>query len=45
MAFWQLAYTYKWVTIEQLRLAVKTETNKYGDISPEEFEIITGEKF
>lgn len=45
MAFWQLAFTKKWVTIEQLRLAVKTETNSYGDITPEEFKTITGQDF
>lgn len=45
MAFWQLAYTRKWVTIEQLRLAVKTESNQYGDITPEEFKTITGQDF
>lgn len=45
MEFWQLAYTQKWVTAEQLRLAVKTETNPYGDITPEEFKIITGQDF
>lgn len=45
MAFWQLAYSRKWVTAEQLRLAVKTETNPYGDITPAEFKTITGQEF
>lgn len=45
MTFWQLAYKQKWVTAEQLRLAVKTESNPYGEISPEEYETITGIKF
>lgn len=45
MVFWNLAYKYKWVTIDQLRFAVKTERNPFGEITPAEFEIITGVKF
>ncbi len=45
MAFWQLAYSRKWVTIDQLRLVVKTEANPYGEITPEEFKTITGQEF
>jgi hypothetical protein len=45
MAFWQLAYTRKWVTIDQLRIAVKTDNNPYGQITPEQFQQITGEAF
>ncbi len=45
MAFWMLAYNAKWVSVAQLRLAVKTGSNPYGDITPEEFMAITGEKF
>jgi len=45
MAFWNLAYKYKWVTIDQLRLVVRTESNPYGEISPEEFKQITGQDF
>ncbi|MGG3012311.1 XkdX family protein [Brevibacillus parabrevis] len=45
MAFWNLAYKYKWVTIDQLRLAVKTDTNPFGEITPEEFKQITGQDF
>ncbi|MGG0939848.1 XkdX family protein [Brevibacillus centrosporus] len=45
MAFWNLAYKYKWVTIDQLRLAVKTESNPYGEITPEEFKQITGQEY
>lgn len=40
-----MAYKYKWVTIDQLRLVVKTEQNIFGEITPEEFATITGEKF
>ena len=45
MVFWNLAYKYKWVTIDQLRLAVRTESNPYGEITPEEFKTITGQDF
>ncbi|WP_232695467.1 XkdX family protein [Brevibacillus daliensis] len=45
MQFWQLAYEWKWVTIEQLCLAVRHEQNHYGDITREEFTIITGQDF
>lgn len=45
MAFWELAYSRKWVTIEQLRLVVKTKTNPFGEITPEEFKTITGVEF
>ena len=45
MAFWRLAYNMKWVTAEQLRLAVITESNKFGEITAEEYEEITDIKF
>lgn len=45
MAFWQLAYSRKWVTIDQLRLAVKTESNPYGQIAADEFKTITSEDY
>lgn len=45
MAFWQLAYNSKWVTIDQLRLAVKTEANPFGQISTDEFKQITNEEY
>ncbi|MDF1495226.1 XkdX family protein [Caproiciproducens sp. CPB-2] len=45
MAFWALAYTRKWVTIDQLRQAVLTDSNPYGQITPEQFQTITGEEF
>lgn len=45
MAFWDLAYRSKWVTIEQLRIAVKTNDKPFGAITPEEFAAITGESF
>ncbi|NRR20626.1 XkdX family protein [Brevibacillus sp. MS2.2] len=38
MAFWALAFSMKWVSAaEKLRLAVKTTSNPFGEISTEEF--------
>lgn len=45
MAFWKLAYNMKWVTLEQLRIVVKTEDNLGGEITPEQFKEITGQDF
>lgn len=45
MEFWKLAIERRWCTPEQLRLAVLTEDNPYGDITPEQYEEITGIKF
>ena len=45
MAFWKLAYNMKWVTAEQLRLAVITEDNPFGEITPEQYKEITGIPF
>ena len=45
MAFWQLAYSREWVTVDQLRLAVKTENNPYGQITADEFKTITSEDY
>lgn len=45
MVFWKLAYNMKWVTSEQLRLAVITESNKFGEITSEEYAEITGIQF
>lgn len=45
MAFWKLAYDRKWVTAEELRQAVLTAENPYGEITPEEYEIITSIPF
>ncbi|MGG1444047.1 XkdX family protein [Brevibacillus laterosporus] len=45
MRFWSLAYRYNWITAEKLRLAVQTETNPFGEITPAEYEEITGIKF
>ncbi|MEK4629753.1 MAG: XkdX family protein [Solibacillus sp.] len=43
MAFWKMAL--KWVTSEQLRIAVVTESNPFGEITPEEYKDITKQEF
>ncbi|WGV60119.1 XkdX family protein [Brevibacillus brevis] len=45
MTFWALAFSMKWITTEKLRLAVKTTSNPFGEISPEEFKQITNQEF
>lgn len=45
MAFWKIAYSEKWVTAEQLRLVVRTDSNPYGEITAEQYEEITKQKF
>jgi len=45
MNFWKMAYNMKWVSAEQLRLAVVTESNLYGEISVEEYKDITNKEF
>lgn len=45
MAFWKMAFNLKWVTAEQLRLAVMTESNPFGEISSEEYKEITKQDF
>ena len=45
MNFWTLAFNMKWVTTEQLKGAVITPTNRFGEITPEEYETITGIEF
>lgn len=45
MAFWKMAFNLKWVTAEQLRLAVMTGSNPFGEISPEEYKEITKHDF
>lgn len=43
--FWKMAYEAKWATIDQMRMVVYTESNRYGVITVEQFEEITGEPF
>ncbi|WP_419867371.1 XkdX family protein [Clostridium perfringens] len=45
MSFWAMAYKRKAINKETLRKAVKCEENPFGEITPEEFEEICGEKF
>ncbi|MFJ7891283.1 XkdX family protein [Lysinibacillus xylanilyticus] len=45
MNFWQIAFISRWVTSEQLRIAVKTETNPFGEITPEQYKEITKQDF
>ncbi|NGP57798.1 XkdX family protein [Paenibacillus thiaminolyticus] len=45
MTFWKLAFECKWIDAEGLRAAVKTESNPFGEISPEEYKQITGIDF
>ena len=45
MAFWKLAFNMKWVTAEQLRLVVLTEERTNGEITPEEYQELTGLQF
>lgn len=45
MGFWKMAFDLGCITAERLRLAVKTEENKYGEITPEEYKNITKVEF
>ncbi|MGE7021980.1 XkdX family protein [Solibacillus cecembensis] len=45
MVFWKMAFNLKWVTAEQLRLAVITESNKFGEVTGEEYKEITKQDF
>lgn len=45
MSFWKLAFDYGWVTAEQLKGAVKTVSNPYGEISELEYRQITGVEY
>lgn len=51
MGFWKLAFDFGWIdkdkelAAQKLRLAVKTDTNPFGEITPEEYKQITGKDF
>lgn len=45
MSFWKLAFDMKWVDATMLKGAVITDNNKFGEITPEEYKIITGQDF
>lgn len=51
MAFWKLAYDMGWIDRDKvaaatkLRLAVITESNPYGEITAEQYKLITNKDF
>lgn len=45
MSFWKLAFDMKWVDAETLKGAVITEQNRFGEITTEQYKIITGIDF
>ena len=51
MSFWQMAYNLGWIDVdkekaaEKLRIAVKTDINQFGEITPEEYKTITNIDF
>lgn len=42
MTFWKMAFNLGWVDAEMLKGAVITETNRFGEITPKQYEEITG---
>lgn len=45
MDFLKLAWEYQWITLEELKTLVITKATPWGDITPEEFKLITGQEF
>lgn len=45
MSFWEIAYRNKLVTKEELKGAVITEDNPFGEITKEQYKEITGDVF
>lgn len=45
MDWWKVAYKNEWITKEELRNVVKTPENPFGDITKEEFKMITDSEF
>ena len=45
MNFWNLAFTWGWVTATQLRAIVITDSMQFGELTKDEFKEITGEDF
>ncbi|WP_252214007.1 XkdX family protein [Clostridium sp. VAP41] len=41
MNFWKMAFEYEWITAEELKGVVKTESNKFGEITVEQYKEIT----
>lgn len=42
MSFWKLAFDMRWIDAEGLRGAVRTDSNPFGEITPEQYKEITG---
>ncbi len=40
-SFWRMAFNFKWVDATALKGAVKTDTNVFGEITPDEYKTIT----
>ena len=45
MEFWKMAFKFYWVTVEDLRIVVKIEKTSKREITPDEYEEITGIPF
>ncbi|WP_236897026.1 XkdX family protein [Clostridium beijerinckii] len=45
MEFWKMCFDMKVIDADFLRQAVITDTNKFGDITADQFKQITGEDF
>ncbi|WP_194189667.1 XkdX family protein [Clostridium chrysemydis] len=45
MEFWKMAWQYKAIDEEILRLAVRCESNPFGEITEDEFKLICGKDF
>ncbi|MEK4025768.1 XkdX family protein [Sporosarcina sp. FSL W7-1283] len=45
MSFWRDAFGWGWVTADQLRLMVITDTFAFGEITKQEYEDITGQPY
>ena len=43
--FWKMAYDMKAIDIDLLKQAVKCDKNPYGEITKDEFKLISGEEF
>lgn len=45
MDFLQMAWEYEWITLDELKFLVITKKQPWGQITPEEFKIITGQDY
>jgi hypothetical protein len=44
-SFWQMAFNFKWVDATELKGAVKTDTQPFGEITSDEYKQITNVDF